>query len=77
MPCPVICDSRTAARDRRRERLAAPLFEPGVHRRQATEARLEAALEAGDSLDARFVLLVLHAGVIQAQVVERYRLEAG
>ena len=44
---------------------------------EATEARLEAALEAGDSLDARLVLLALHAGVIQAQVVERYQLEAG
>ncbi len=43
---------------------------------EATEARLEAALEAGDSLDARLVLLALHAGVIQAQVVERYQLEA-
>ncbi len=42
---------------------------------EATEARLEAALEAGDSLDARLVLLALHAGVIQAQVVERYQLE--
>ena len=44
---------------------------------EATEARLEAALEADDSLDARLVLLALHAGVIQVQVVERYRLEAG
>ncbi len=44
---------------------------------ETTEARVEAALEAGDSLDARLVLLALHAGVIQAQVVERYRLEAG
>ena len=44
---------------------------------EATEARLKAALEAGDSLDARLVLLALHAGVIQVQVVERYRLEAG
>ncbi len=43
---------------------------------EAPEARLEAALEAGDSLDARLVLLALHAGVIQAQVVERYQLEA-
>ena len=42
---------------------------------EATEARLEAALKAGDSLDARLVLLALHAGVIQAQVVERYQLE--
>ncbi len=44
---------------------------------EAAEARLEAALEAGDSLDARLVLLALHADVIQAQVVERYQLEAG
>ncbi len=43
----------------------------------AVETRLEAALEAGDSLDARLVLLVLHAGVIQPQVVERYEIEAG
>lgn len=44
---------------------------------EATEARLEAALETGDSLDARLVLLTLHAGVIHSQVVARYRLEAG
>ncbi len=44
---------------------------------EAAEACLEAALEAGDSLDARLVLLALHADVIQAQVVERYQLEAG
>lgn len=40
------------------------------------EARLAAAVEAGDSLDARIVLLTLHAGVIQPSVVERYGLEA-
>ncbi len=44
---------------------------------EATEERLEAALDAGDSLDARLVLLTLHAGVIQVQVVERYQLKAG
>ncbi len=49
----------------------------GLRLTEATEARLEAALEAGDSLDARLVLLALHAGVIQVQVVERYRLDAG
>ena len=43
----------------------------------AVEARLEAALAAGDSLDARLVLLALYAGVIQPAVVERYGLEAG
>jgi len=41
------------------------------------EARLAAALDAGVSLDARIVLLTLHAGVIRASVVERYDLEAG
>ncbi len=44
---------------------------------EVVEARLEAALEAGDSLDARVVLLTLHAGVIQPSVIERYGLEAG
>ena len=44
---------------------------------EAVEARLVAALEAGDSLDARVVLLTLHAGVIQSGVVKRYGLEAG
>ncbi len=44
---------------------------------EAVEARLAAALEAGDNLDARVVLLTLHASVIQPSVVERYGLEAG
>ena len=38
---------------------------------QALEARLAAALEAGVSLDARIVLLTLHAGVIRASVAAR------
>ena len=46
----------------------------GLALTEATEARLEAALEAGDSLDARIVLLALHAAIIQAQVVENYQL---
>jgi len=41
---------------------------------EAVEVRLVAALEAGDSLDARVVLLTLHAGVIQPSVVEHYGL---
>ncbi len=49
--------------------------DPGLT--QAVEARLAAALEAGVSLDARIVLLTLHAGVIRASVVERYALESG
>ena len=44
---------------------------------EAVEVRLAAALEAGDNLDARVVLLTLHAGVIQPSVVERYGLGAG
>ncbi len=44
---------------------------------EAVEVRLAVALEAGDSLDARVVLLTLHARVIQPSVVERYGLEAG
>lgn len=43
---------------------------------QAVETRIEAALEAGDSSDARLVLLTLHAGVIQPSVVAHYGLEA-
>ncbi len=44
---------------------------------EAVEVRLAAALEAGDNLDARVVLLTLHASVIQPSVVEHYGLEAG
>lgn len=39
------------------------------------EARIEAALKFGDSLDAQLILLTLHAGVIQPSVVERFGLE--
>ena len=39
------------------------------------EARLDAAIAAGDSLDARLVLLALHAGVIAAEVAERFEVE--
>jgi hypothetical protein len=40
------------------------------------EDRIEAALDAGDSLDAQLILLTLHAKVIQPSVVERFRLES-
>ncbi len=40
------------------------------------ERRIEAALETGDSLDARIVLMTLHAKLINAEVVDRYRLSA-
>jgi hypothetical protein len=42
---------------------------------QRIEARIEAALTSGDSLDAQLILLTLHAGVIQPSVVERFGLE--
>ena len=43
---------------------------------ESVEQRLAAALETGDSLDARLVLLTLHAGIIQPSVVEHYGLRA-
>jgi hypothetical protein len=43
----------------------------------AVEARIEAALTRGDSPDAQLLLLVLHAGVVQPVVIERFGLEAG
>lgn len=42
----------------------------------AVEARLAAAIADGDSLDARVVLLLLHAGIVQPGVIERFGLEA-
>ncbi len=44
---------------------------------EAVEVRQAAALEAGDNLDARVVLLTLHASVMRPSVVERYGLWAG
>jgi hypothetical protein len=49
----------------------------GAARTHAVERRIEAALEAGDSLDARLVLLALHARMIDSGVVDRYGLEVG
>jgi hypothetical protein len=40
------------------------------------EGRIEAALRSGTSLDAKFVLLTLHAEVIQPRVVEDFGLES-
>ncbi|MGX8010395.1 hypothetical protein ACVDG8_016245 [Mesorhizobium sp. ORM8.1] len=48
----------------------------GSERTQDVERRIEAALEAGDSLDAQIVLMTLHAKLINAEVVERYGLSA-
>jgi hypothetical protein len=40
------------------------------------EARIEAALESGRSLDAKLVLLTLHARVVQPSVIEDFGLES-
>lgn len=37
--------------------------------------RLEAALEAGDTLDARIILLALHSGLIAPEIVDRIEVE--
>jgi hypothetical protein len=42
----------------------------------AVEKRIEAALKAGDSLDAQLLLLMLHAGTMQPSVRDRYGLES-
>ncbi len=43
----------------------------------AVEARIEAALDAGDSRDARLVLLLLHAELVQSSVIALFALEHG
>ncbi|MBZ9796570.1 hypothetical protein [Mesorhizobium sp. ES1-4] len=48
----------------------------GPQQRLDVERRIDAAVETGDSFDARIVLMTLHAKLINAEVVERYRLSA-
>jgi hypothetical protein len=48
----------------------------GLSSARALKARLEAALDSGDNLDACLVLLTLHAGVTQGALVRRYKLHA-
>ena len=43
---------------------------------RAVERRIEAAMDAGDGLDAQLVLLTLHAKVIQPSVVSHFGLES-
>ncbi len=50
--------------------------ENGTARARALKTRLEAALDAGDSFDARLVLLTLHAGLTQNALADRYQLQA-
>jgi hypothetical protein len=47
----------------------------GPEARIDAERRIEAALEAGDSFDARIILMSLHAKLINAGVVQRYGLD--
>lgn len=49
----------------------------GVRAADDAEKRLEAAIAAGDSLDARIVLLTLHSGVIAPEIADRFDVEAG
>ena len=41
------------------------------------ERRIEAAVQAGEGVDADLVLLTLHAKVIQPSVVEQFQIESG
>lgn len=47
----------------------------GVSLAEAIEQRIEAALTHGSSIDAKLVLLTLHAKVIQPSVVDHFGLE--
>jgi hypothetical protein len=49
----------------------------GQGRAQALEARLVRAIEAGEGLDARLVLLALHAKLAHPSIVARYGLAVG
>ena len=48
----------------------------GDERVADVEARIEAALDGGGSLDAQLVLLTIHARLVSADVVERFALSA-
>ena len=50
--------------------------ENGVPALDLVEQRLEAALEEGESLDARLILLMLQGNLIQPSLVERFELSA-
>lgn len=48
----------------------------GAWARSEAEDRVAAAIGAGDSADARLILLALHAGIVTPEVIEEYQLEA-
>lgn len=43
---------------------------------EAVEERVDRAVTAGDSTDARLILLALHAGLVEGGVIDRYGLES-
>jgi len=47
----------------------------GIKLTEAVEQRIDVALATGTNLDARLVLLTLHAKVIQPSVVDHFKLE--
>lgn len=47
----------------------------GVPLTEAIEQRIDAALSEGTNMDAKLILLTLHADVIQPSVVQRFALE--
>ena len=44
---------------------------------ERVESRLERAIAFGDSLDAKLLLLALHAGIMVAEVADRFDVETG
>ena len=47
----------------------------GLHAADRLEHRLEAAIAAGDSMDAKLILLALHSGVIVSEIASRFDVE--
>lgn len=45
------------------------------NRIQAVEERLNAAIESGYGLDARLIMLMLHAGLTHRELIERHQLD--
>lgn len=49
----------------------------GEEKARDAEARIEAALESGEGLDAELILLALHARLIQPGIVDRFDISIG
>jgi hypothetical protein len=48
-----------------------------VHEADRTDLRVEHALIAGDSIDAKLILLALHSGIVAPSIAERLEVEDG